>query len=92
MTDTHRIYDREDQVACVSFLHELARHHGPQADVVQVDPVEWRDSWPHRGEGVETLAEGELAQRRLELARRPLTSLSAVIPPIPARAAEASAR
>ena len=63
--------DREDQVARVGLLHDLAGDGRAQVDVLEVEPSACDHARPHRRERVEALAEGELAQRRLELRAAP---------------------
>ena len=62
-----QVDDREDQVGRGRVLHRLARDDRSDADRFEIHAVGARDARPHRREGVEALAERELAKRRLEL-------------------------
>src|SRR6478736_2949242 len=62
-----QVDDREDQVRGVRVLHRLARDDGADADRLEIHVRGARDARAHRREGVEALAERELAKRRLEL-------------------------
>ena len=55
----------------VALLHQLAGDGRAHLDVLEVEILDRGDRRPHRREGVEALAQGELAQRRLQLGAPP---------------------
>ncbi len=55
----------------VRVLHDLARHGGPDGERAEVDAIGSHEARADRAEGVEALAERELAERRLELGPAP---------------------